>query len=209
MARGDSKQMEILQCIYDFQTKKGYPPTIREIGEEVNLASPSTVHGHVSRLGEKGLINKEGTKTRAIEITQEGLNILGIGQEDKIPMIGVVTAGNPILAVEDPQTTEFFPIPDDLKKYQGDLFMLTVEGTSMINVGILDGDEVIVRRQNQASNGDIVVAMTSENEATVKRFFKETGHYRLQPENDTMKPIILDQVSILGKVMGLYRSTIY
>lgn len=209
MARGDSKQMEILRCIYETQTQKGYPPTVREICEVVGLASTSTVHGHIARLDAKGLVRKDGTKTRALEVTDEGLTVLGVSKtEGKIPMVGVVTAGNPILAVEDPDTTEFFPTPDNLMAYDGDLFMLTVSGESMINIGILDGDKLIVRKQSDARNGEVVVAMTDEDEATVKRFYREDGYYRLQPENDTMEPIILPAVTILGKVMGLYRSDI-
>lgn len=209
MARGDGKQMEILRCIYETQTQKGYPPTVREICEAVGLASTSTVHGHIARLDAKGLVHKDGTKTRALEVTEEGLTVLGVSKMDgKIPMVGVVTAGNPILAVENLDTNDFFPTPDNLMPYDGDLFMLTVSGESMINIGILDGDMLIVRKQADARNGDIVVAMTEENEATVKRFYREDGYYRLQPENDTMEPIILSTVTILGKVMGLYRSDI-
>ncbi|CAH0417031.1 transcriptional repressor LexA [Periweissella fabaria] len=209
MARGESKQIEVLRFIYEKQTQKGYPPTVREICEAVGLASTSTVHGHIVRLQTKGYLRKDSTKPRAIEITDEGLEILGISNNPgQIPVVGLVTAGSPILAVEE-QATEFFPLPDDLAAYDGDLFMLNVTGTSMINIGILDGDQVIVRKQNQADNGDIVVALTEDDEATVKRFFRESGHYRLQPENDTMEPIILDTVTILGKVVGLYRNSVY
>lgn len=148
---------------------------------------------------------KDATKPRAIEVTQEGKDALGI-KPTTIPIVGVVTAGQPILAVEDVE--DYFPLPPDLENDAGELFMLKVHGTSMINAGILDGDSVIVRKQQTAQNGQIVVAMTEDNEATVKRFYKEKGHYRLQPENDAMAPIILDNVSILGKVVGLYRNDI-
>ncbi len=126
---------------------------------------------------------------------------------DKIPVLGTVTAGAPILAVQE--ATDYFPVPDHFRGEASDLFMLTIRGESMIKAGILNGDQVIVRKQQVADNGDIVIALTEENEATCKRFFKEADHYRLQPENDTMAPIILDQVSILGKVVGLFRDNIY
>ena len=202
---GESKQKEILQYIYDTVENRGFPPTVREICTAVNLSSTSTVHGHLSHLEEKGFIYKDATKPRAIEITKAGREELGI-KPTEIPVAGVVTAGQPILAVED--IDEYFPLPPDLKNDAGELFMLKVHGESMIKAGILDGDKVIVRKQSTANNGEVVVAMTEENEATVKRFFKEDGHVRLQPENDTMSPIILPTATILGKVVGLYRHTI-
>lgn len=205
MKNQNSKQMQILQFICDTVEDRGFPPTVREIGNAVNLSSTSTVHGHLERLEKKGYLLKDPAKPRALEVTQEGRDALGI-KSDKIPVVGIVTAGQPILAVED--IDDYFPLPPDLQNEDGDLFMLRVHGTSMINAGILDGDKVIVKKQNTASNGEIVVAMTEENEATVKRFYKEASHYRLQPENDTMDPIILDQVQVLGKVVGLYRSHI-
>lgn len=202
---GDSKQKEILQYIYDTVETRGFPPTVREICSAVNLSSTSTVHGHLSKLEEKGFIFKDATKPRAIEITKEGRKELGIKPKE-IPVVGVVTAGQPILAVEDIE--DYFPLPPDLKNESGELFMLKVHGESMIKAGILNSDNVIVRQQSTANNGEIVVAMTEDNEATVKRFFKEDGHFRLQPENDTMDPIILSSVTILGKVVGLYRNSI-
>ncbi|WEV36311.1 transcriptional repressor LexA [Lactobacillus sp. ESL0677] len=201
----DSKQLEILRYIYETVADRGFPPTVREICAAVNLSSTSTVHGHLSRLERKGLLIKDATKPRALEITTEGKRALGI-KPSEIPVVGVVTAGQPILAVEDIE--DYFPLPPDLANDAGDLFMLKVHGESMINAGILNGDNVIVRKQSSAINGEIVVAMTEENEATVKRFYKEKNHYRLQPENDTMAPIILDRVQILGKVVGLYRNNI-
>ncbi|MBM7543555.1 repressor LexA [Weissella beninensis] len=208
MAR-ESKQVDVLRVIYEKQTNQGYPPTVREIGEAVGLSSTSTVHGHLDRLQKKGYLKKDPTKPRAIEITDEGLTLLGISNnQGKIPVIGVVTAGTPILAVEN-QADDYFPLPDNLIPYDGDLFMLNVHGTSMINIGILDGDQVIVKKQDYAENGEIVVAMTNDDEATVKRFFKENNYFRLQPENDDMAPIILETVTILGKVVGLYRSEVY
>lgn len=204
-SKQNSKQLQILRYIYDTVEKRGFPPTVREICQGVELSSTSTVHGHLSRLERKGLIVKDATKPRALEITEEGKKAIGI-KPAEIPMVGVVTAGQPILAVEDIE--DYFPLPPDLANDAGDLFMLRVRGESMINAGILNGDSVIVRKQTTATNGEIVVAMTDENEATVKRFYKEKDHFRLQPENDTMAPIILTRVYIVGKVVGLYRNNI-
>ena len=200
--RTENRQIEILKFIHTRVTEKGYPPTVREIGEAVQLSSTSTVHGHLSRLEKKGLILRDPTKPRAIELTSSGLEKIDV-QPNSIPMLGVVTAGEPILAVED--ASDFFPIPPDLANSTGSLFMLTIRGESMINAGILDGDQVIVRKQQSAQNGDIVIAMTDEDEATCKRFFKEQDHIRLQPENDYQEPIILPDVTILRLVVGLYR----
>ncbi|WP_034857407.1 transcriptional repressor LexA [Enterococcus casseliflavus] len=200
--RTENRQIEILKFIHTRVTEKGYPPTVREIGEAVQLSSTSTVHGHLSRLEKKGLILRDPTKPRAIELTASGLEKIDV-QPASIPMLGVVTAGEPILAVED--ASDFFPIPPDLANSTGSLFMLTIRGESMINAGILDGDQVIVRKQQSAQNGDIVIAMTDEDEATCKRFYKEKNYIRLQPENDYLEPIIFPDVTILGLVVGLYR----
>lgn len=206
--RKGEKQHEILEFIHKEVANRGYPPTVREICNATGLASTSTVHGHLSRLEKQGYILRDPAKPRAIEVTEDGLLKLGINEsEDFIPVLGVVTAGAPILAVED--ATEFFPIPDNLTQSRGDLFMLTIRGDSMINAGILDGDYVIVKRQDIADNGDIVIAMTDEDEATCKRFYRESDHIRLEPENDHLEPIILPNVAILGKVVSLYRSHIY
>lgn len=204
---GNSKQLEVLSYIHSTVEAKGYPPTVREICSAVGLSSTSTVHGHINRLIKKGYLQKDPTKPRALEITPAGLDLLGVKpHQDEMPLLGVVAAGQPILAVQD--ATDYFPIPPTIPD-RDELFMLQIQGTSMINIGILNGDKVIVRRQDTAENGDIVIAMTDENEATCKRFFKEKGHYRLQPENDTMDPIILKSVKILGKVVGLYRDDIH
>jgi repressor LexA len=203
--RTETRQLEVLKYIYEQVELKGYPPTVREIGKAVDLSSTSTVHGHLARLEKKGLILRDPTKPRAIELTPEGLEKIGI-QPTTIPMLGVVTAGEPILAVEE--ASDFFPLPPDLRTEENTLFMLTIRGESMINAGILDGDQVIVRKQSNANNGDIVIAMTDEDEATCKRFFREVDHIRLQPENDALAPILLDNVTILGKVVGLYRNHI-
>lgn len=203
-----TKQLNVLEYIYQTVQTQGYPPTVREIGKAIGLSSTSTVHGHIDRLQKNGYLEKDPTKPRALEITAQGLAALGIQENgEQIPVLGVVTAGEPILAVEE--ATDFFPVPPEFKNESSDLFMLTIRGESMINAGILSGDQVIVRKQSTADNGEIVIAMTDENEATCKRFFKETDHIRLQPENDTMSPIILDNVTILGKVVGLFRSDIY
>lgn len=201
----DSRQIEVLQYIYEEVQEKGYPPTVREIGNAVKLSSTSTVHGHLSRLEKNGFIQRDPTKPRAIELTQAGLDKLGI-LSDKMPLLGTVTAGAPILAVEE--ATDYFPVPPDLQSNAGSLFMLKIRGESMIDAGIFDGDSVIVRKQNTAENGDIVIAMTDDDEATCKRFYKENNYYRLQPENSSMDPIILDSVLVLGKVVGLYRNHI-
>ncbi|OJF95199.1 transcriptional repressor LexA [Alkalibacterium sp. 20] len=206
--RKGEKQLEILNFIHKQVKKKGYPPTVREIGEATALSSTSTVHGHLARLEKNGYIIRDPSKPRAIEFTAEGLDKLGINlDEDKIPLLGIVTAGEPILAIEE--ATDYFPIPTDLEIEKGNLFMLTIRGDSMMDAGILDGDQVIIRKQASANNGDIVIAMTDEDEATCKRFFKEDNHIRLQPENETMDPILLNHVKILGKVISLYRSHIF
>lgn len=198
--------MAVLSFIYQQVKDHGYPPTVREICAAVGLSSTSTVHGHINRLISKGLLQRDPAKPRALEITSAGQEVLGVKQHsDKIPLIGTVAAGQPILA--DQNITEYYPLPPSLNS-RDDLFMLEIHGNSMINMGILNGDKVIVRRQQTAENGEVVIAMTEDNEATCKRFFKENGHYRLQPENDDMAPIILNQVSILGKVVGLMRETI-
>lgn len=204
--RTETRQVDILKYIYEQVNEKGYPPTVREIGEAVDLSSTSTVHGHLARLEKKGLLQRDPTKPRAIELTPLGLEKIDV-QPTTIPVLGTVTAGEPILAVEE--ASDFFPIPPNLASEEGTLFMLTIRGESMINAGILDGDNVIVRKQATANNGDIVIAMTDEGEATCKRFYKEKSHIRLQPENDELEPIILENVSILGLVVGLYRSHIY
>ncbi|UJF14732.1 transcriptional repressor LexA [Jeotgalibaca sp. MA1X17-3] len=201
----DTRQMEVLLFIYNEVQKKGYPPTVREIGNAVNLSSTSTVHGHLSRLEKSGYIYRDPTKPRAIEVSETGLTKLGV-KSNQMPLLGTVTAGEPILAIEE--ATDFFPIPPDLQYVSEDLFMLKIRGDSMINVGILSDDSVIVRKQTSAENGDIVIAITDEDEATCKRFYKEKDYYRLQPENNSMSPIILENVQILGKVVGLYRSHI-
>lgn len=205
MTKVSKRQQAILEFIKNEVKTKGYPPSVREIGEAVGLASSSTVHGHLERLEAKGLIRRDPTKPRAIEVLEpeEDSTIPRQGVVH-VPLIGKVTAGLPIEAIEDIQ--EYFPLPDTYGASQDQLFMLEIMGESMIEAGILDGDYVIVKKQATANNGEIVVAMTDEMEATVKRFYKEKDHFRLQPENSSMEPIIVKNVSILGKVVGLYRN---
>ncbi len=198
-----TRQNEILNFIKKYIATHGYPPTIREIGAAVDVSSPATIHAHLANLEKKGFIRKQETKNRALELLVENefepKNDLIV----EVPLLGKITAGSPIEAIEHPDET--FAIPSYLIPKNKDVFTLNVSGTSMINAGILDGDIVIVERRNTARNGEIVVAMTDENEVTLKTFYKENGYFRLQPENDTMDPIILDNVTILGVAIGLYR----
>jgi repressor LexA len=198
------RQLAILAFIKEEVRTKGYPPSVREIGEAVGLASSSTVHGHLARLESKGLIRRDPTKPRAIEILEQDETSIPKPGVVHVPLIGKVTAGLPISAIEDIQ--EYFPLPDTYGTSEDELFMLEIMGESMIEAGILDGDYVIVKKTSTANNGEIVVAMTEEDEATVKRFYKEKTYFRLQPENSSMEPIIVNQVTILGKVVGLYRN---
>ncbi|WP_053366267.1 transcriptional repressor LexA [Bacillus sp. FJAT-27245] len=204
MAKISKRQQEILDYIKSEVKKKGYPPSVREIGEAVGLASSSTVHGHLERLELKGLIRRDPTKPRAIEILEADEAYIPKVRVVNVPVVGRVTAGQPITAVENVE--EYFPLPETMVPSDEQVFMLEIMGESMIEAGILDGDYVIVKQQKTANNGDIVVAMTEEDEATCKRFYKEKDYFRLQPENPTMEPIILREVSILGKVIGVYRS---
>ncbi|WP_088227661.1 transcriptional repressor LexA [Desulfosporosinus sp. FKB] len=196
------RQTRILDFIKQEIHKKGYPPSVREIGEAVGLLSSSTVHGHLQTLEDKGYIRRDPTKPRAIEILDGTSDALDSRKVVHIPIIGRVTAGQPILAVENMEGT--FPLPADLV-HQENVFMLRVQGDSMIEAGILDGDLIIVHQQNEARNGEIVVALIGD-EATVKRFFKERTLIRLQPENSAMEPIYSQDVSILGKVIGVFRT---
>lgn len=198
------RQEEILDYIKSYIAKHGYPPAIREIGKDLGLSSPATIHAHLANLEKKGFIRKENTKNRAIELLVE--NEFTKPSDDlivEVPLLGKITAGSPIEAIENPD--EMFALPSYLIPKNKEVFTLNVSGTSMINAGILDGDIVIVEKRNTARNGQIVVAMTDENEVTLKTYYKENGYFRLQPENDTMDPIILDNITILGIAIGLYR----
>lgn len=202
MAQGKitAKQQQILDYIKECILKKGYPPAVREICEAVHLKSTSSVHSHLETLETNGYIRRDPTKPRAIEILDDEF-ALTRREMVQVPMLGTVAAGQPILAQESIE--DYFPIPANLLP-NAETFMLRVKGDSMINVGIFDGDQVIVEQTSSARNGEIVVAMVGDS-ATVKRFYKEDGHYRLQPENDSMEPIYAEQVEILGKVIGLLR----
>ena len=194
------KQSEILEYIKSQIINKGYPPSVRDICEAVNLKSTSSVHSHLETLEKNGYIRRDPTKPRAIEIMDDSFN-LSRREVVNVPMVGTVAAGQPILAQE--HIEGYFPIPAEYMP-NTDCFMLKVKGESMINAGIFDGDYIMVRQQNVASNGEMIVALVDDS-ATVKTFYKENGHYRLQPENDSMDPIIVDDVQILGKVCGVFR----
>lgn len=193
------KQTEIYNFLKVYIEEKSFPPSVREICVAVGLKSTSTVHAHLKTLERKGYINRESTKTRALEIIEFSERKKEIID---IPIVGKVTAGEPILAIENIEDT--FPLPTSYIKHNKDLFMLKVSGSSMIEAGILDGDLAIIEKTNVADNGEIVVALI-DNEATLKRFFKEKNYYRLQPENRSMDPIIVTECSVLGKLVGLYR----
>lgn len=197
------RQSEILNVIKEYVVSHGYPPTVREIAKEIGVNSPATIHAHLENLEKKGFINKNENQNRAIELLVKNEFIRDNENVIEVPLLGKVTAGNPIEAIENPD--EYFSLPAYLIPRNKEVFTLYVKGESMINSGIYDGDIVIVEKNNTARNGDIVVAMTDENEVTLKTYYKESNYFRLQPENDTMEPIILDSVTILGKAIGLYR----
>lgn len=197
------RQKEVLNFIKEFMVKKGYPPTVREIGESLGLSSPATTFSHISQLEEKGYIRKNNSKNRALELLVKNEFLKENYDVVDVPLLGKITAGSPIEAIENPN--EYFSLPAYLIPNNQEVFTLKVSGESMINAGIYDGDIVIVQRQNVARNGEIVVAMNDENEVTLKTFYKEDGYFRLQPENNTMVPIIMKNVTILGKAIGLYR----
>ncbi len=198
------RQLEIFQFILSEVQQKGYPPSVREIGAKVGLASSSTVHFHLGVLETLGYIRRDPTKPRAIEILKklDGNPIEVQKSMINVPIVGQVTAGEPILAFEN--IDDFFPLPQDFVDKQ-DVFILRIQGDSMIDAGIFNKDYVLVEKRETATNGEIVVALVDGEEATVKRFFHEGDHIRLQPENTTMSPIILNNVAILGKVIGLIR----
>ncbi len=195
-----AKQKDILEFIKSEILKKGYPPAVREICEAVNLKSTSSVHSHLETLEKNGYIRRDPTKPRAIEIMDDSFQMVR-HEMTSLPIIGTVAAGQPILAEQNIEG--YFPIPTDMVP-KGESFVLHVKGDSMINAGIFNGDSIFVTVCNTASNGDTVVALVDDS-ATVKTYYKENGHYRLQPENDNMEPIILDNVEILGKVYGVFR----
>ena len=197
------RQQEIWAFLVDYVDRHGYPPTVREIGEAVGLASPSTVHAHLANLERGGYLRRDPTKPRALELTGREKAVAPAAELAKLPLVGQIAAGGPLLA--DQNIEDHIAVPDRLK---GD-FILRVKGESMINAGILDGDLLVVQRTQDARNGDIVVALAgddeSADEATVKRFFRDGARVRLQPENDALEPIYADHVQILGKVVGVFR----
>jgi repressor LexA len=203
-----SRQTEILAYVNTHVDEHGYPPTVREIGQAVGLTSPSTVHAHLEKLAKAGLIRRDATKPRALEVIEGGRSRRGAVVElappshsTVLPLVGEVAAGSPVVA-ED-RVEDYLTVPDQLAPDAD--FVLTVKGDSMINAGILDGDLVVVRKQTDARNGEIVVALVGEEDATVKRFFREGGRVRLQPENDALEPMFPDEVQILGAVKAVLR----
>lgn len=203
MEKLTNKQEKILTTIKKFIADNGYSPSIRELCTLCNLSSTATMFVHLKNLTSKGYINQAGSKSRTIELNVPNEYDKKSDNVINVPLLGKVAAGNPIEAIERPN--EFFSLPKELIPLKTEVFTLEVNGDSMINIGIYDGDIVIVKRSRTANNGEIVVAMTDENEVTLKRFFKESNHIRLQPENDYLEPIILNNVTILGKAIGLYR----
>lgn len=202
MAKGpiSDKQAQILEYIKDQIMEKGYPPAVREICEAVHLKSTSSVHSHLATLEKRGYIRRDPTKPRAIEICDDNFQMLRT-ETASLPVVGRVAAGEPILAEQNIES--YFPVPAEYVP-RGESFVLKVHGTSMINTGIMDGDYIFVNSCRNAENGEIIVALIDDS-ATVKRFYKEDGHIRLQPENDEMEPIIVEDCQILGKVFGVYR----
>jgi repressor LexA len=196
------RQAKILDYLIDTLRERGYPPSVREIGAAVGLSSSSTVHAHLAQLEAKGFIKRDPARSRAIELVDKGLYARPSKEMLNVPLVGRVTAGTPVLASENIE--DYFPIPTEFVG-AGEFFMLRVRGDSMIQAGILDGDHVIVRKQDAAENGDIVVALVNGDEATVKRLYREKDHVRLQPENPHMDPIVAVDVRVLGKVVGLVR----
>lgn len=194
------KQKEILDYLKSQIINRGYPPAVREICEAVQLKSTSSVHSHLETLEKNGYIRRDPSKPRAIEIIDDEFNLTR-RELVNVPIVGTITAGKPILAVESIES--YFPIPSEYMPNE-ETFMLKVKGDSMINVGIYNGDKILVQKQNTAINGDIIVALIDDS-VTVKTFYKEKGYYRLQPENDTMEPIIVTELNVLGKVIGLFR----
>ena len=194
------KQQEILEYMKQEILRKGYPPSVREICQAVHLSSTSSVHAHLEKLEKNGYIRRDPAKPRCIEIVDDTFQLTR-REMAQIPVVGTVAAGQPILASQN--ITDYFPIPAELAP-NAECFMLKVKGESMINIGIMDGDQIFVERCTTARNGDVVVALVDDS-ATVKTYYRENGHYRLQPENDTMEPIIVDHVDILGRVFGVFR----
>lgn len=203
MEKLTKRQEDTLQFVKEYIVSHGYPPTVREIAEALKVSSPATIQAHLDGLADKGYIKKGSNKNRTIELMVDNEFSNKDEQVIDVPLLGKITAGSPIEAIENPNN--YFSLPSYLIPKDREVFTLEVSGESMINAGIHDGDIVIIERRNTARNGEIIVAMTDENEVTLKTFYKEKNYIRLQPENDTMEPIILNNVTILGKAIGLYR----
>ena len=203
MEKLTKRQEDTLKFIKEYIVSHGYPPTVREIAKELDVSSPATIQAHLDRLADKGYIKKGSNKNRTIELMVENEYKTANETIIDVPLLGKITAGNPIEAIENPDN--YFSLPSYLVPKNKEVFTLVVDGESMIEAGIFDGDIIIVEKRNTARNGEIVVAMTEDNEVTLKRFYKEKDHIRLQPENSTMEPIILNNAFILGKAIGLYR----
>lgn len=203
MEKLTKRQEDTLQFVKEYIVSHGYPPTVREIAEALNVSSPATVQAHLDGLADKGYIKKGSNKNRTIELMVDNEFMNKDEQVIEVPLLGKITAGSPIEAIENPNN--YFSLPSYLIPKDKEVFTLEVSGESMINAGIHDGDIIIVERRNTARNGEIIVAMTDENEVTLKTFYKEKNYIRLQPENDTIDPIILNNVTVLGKAIGLYR----
>ena len=203
MEKLTKRQEDTLQFVKEYIVSHGYPPTVREIAEALKVSSPATIQAHLDGLADKGYIKKGSNKNRTIELMVNNEFTNKDEQVIEVPLLGKITAGSPIEAIENPNN--YFSLPSYLIPKDREVFTLEVSGESMINAGIHDGDIIIIERRNTARNGEIIVAMTDENEVTLKTFYKEKNYIRLQPENDTMEPIILDNVTILGKAIGLYR----
>ena len=197
------RQEDVLKYIKKYIVEHGYPPAIREIGEALGLSSPATVHSHLNRLVANGYLKKTNSKFRTLEVVGNNEYAKSDSETIKVPLLGKITAGEPIEAIEKPN--EFFDLPASLVPKRETIFVLEVSGDSMINKGILDGDYVIVKKRDVARSGEVVVAMNDDNEVTLKTFYREANYIRLQPENDTMKPIILNSCKILGVAIGLFR----
>lgn len=197
------KQKRVLDVIKRHIAKNGFPPTVREIGSELNLNSPASTQFHLNKLEDSGYIKRNKSKFRSLELLVDNEYLDNNEDIVQIPLIGTITAGNPIEAIENP--TEFFSVPINLIPLKKEIFALNISGNSMINVGINDKDIILIEKRNTANNGEIVAALLNDNEVTLKRFYKDKTHIRLQPENDEFEPIIVDNVSILGKAIGLYR----
>ncbi|MDR3240777.1 MAG: transcriptional repressor LexA [Lactobacillaceae bacterium] len=203
MVRSEEKQLNVLRFIYEAKLKNGFPPTVREIGEGMGMTSPSTVHGYMDRLRSKGYLNRDPTKPRALEITAAGMTAMGIHENPTVPYF----EGD--WPQFDPQTASRIVLPDSLARFAGELFFMRMSGSNMQKVGIFDGDDLFIRQQNDAENGEIVAYISTDQSVKIARFFRERAQYRLQPENDNVAPEILFELTVIGRVISLFRNSIY